>query len=398
MAGGRQGLQLVSWQNWSGSVQCPDARIVRPPDLAALQALLAAPPRQGGLRPIGSGHSFVPFWASTDTLVDLTAFSGLESVSGQVVGVGAGTPLHAIGPLLAEHDLALANMGDIDRQTLAGAVATGTHGTGRGLGSLSSQVVGLELVDGSGNRRWLDDAETLAAARVSLGLLGVLTRIDLAVVPAYGLHERNRREEVETCLEALEQRFDLHRHHEFWWIPKLDRCVSKTLDRIPLPARSRLDELPFGAEGERWGASWQIFPSQRELKFNEMEYAVPAAQAVACFRAVRARMLRDFPELLWPVEYRLLAGDDGWLSPTMGGEVVTLSIHQGAEHDPGPLFEAIEPILLEFGGRPHWGKQHSLDRGALAARYPRFEDFCALRRDFDPAGRLLTPYLAERCR
>lgn len=396
MAGGGTGVQLVSWQNWSGSVRCPQARIERPDDQAALAALVANHDGRGALRALGSGHSFVPFWAQGDVLLDLGAFVGLESVSGNVARLAAATPLAAIGPLLAAEGLALANMGDIDRQTLAGAVATGTHGTGRDLGSLSSQVVAVELVDGRGAVQRLAQAQETAAARVSMGMLGVMTAIELAVVPSYGLHERNRQEGVQECLEQLERRLDEHRHHEFWWVPRVDRCIAKTLDQIEVPAEPRLDEIPFGEEGERYGACWQIFPSVRDLKFNEMEYSVPAAAGMACFHAVRARMLRDFPKLLWPVEYRVVAGDDGWLSPTLGGEVATLSIHQAAEVDQGPLFEAIEPILRDHGGRPHWGKQHSLGGAELASLYPRFDDFSSYRRQLDPDGRFLTAYLAAR--
>lgn len=393
MAGVGPGVQLVSWQNWSGAVQCPNASLERPQNEDELADLIRDHAAEGCVRAVGSGHSFVPFWHDGDTLLDLSAFSGLAGLGDGVARLGAGTPLHAIGPLLAAEGFALANMGDIDRQTLAGVVATGTHGTGRGLGSLSAAVTGIELVDGRGARRTVVPAE-LEAARVALGLLGVMTTIEMAVVPAYGLHERNTKEAVETCLERFETRLGEHRHHEFWWVPRLDVCIAKTLDEIPTPADPRLDELPFGEEGERWGASWQVFPSVRDLKFNEMEYAVPAAAAMDCFRAVRACMLERFPKLFWPVEYRIVAGDEGWLSPTGGVEVATLSIHLAADEDPTALFAAVEPILREHGGRPHWGKRHTLERQDLEALYPRFDDFVMLRRQWDPDGRFLTPYLA----
>lgn len=385
----------MSWQNWSGNVRCPRSRIERPSDVNALAKLIHAHRGSGALRALGSGHSFVPFWADGDTLLDLSALSGLQAVADGVARFSAGTPLHAIGPMLAPHDLALVNMGDIDRQTLAGAVATGTHGTGRGLGSLSSAVEALELVDGSGRIHRVDADGALDAARVGLGLLGVMTAIEIRVIPAYGLLERNQRESVEHCLEQFDSRLEQHRHHEFWWVPKLDVCISKTLDSIAMPEEPRLDELPFGAEGERWGASWQVFPSVRDLKFNEMEYAIPATAGLDCFRAVRRCMLEQFPKLFWPVEYRILAGDAGWLSPTAGGEVATVSIHLAAEEDPTALFAAVEPILRDHGGRPHWGKRHTLARADLEALYPRLADFLALRREWDPDDRFLTGYLAE---
>lgn len=387
---------MSAWTNWSGGVVVPDAHVATPEDEAAVAETVAGLAPGAVLRAVGSGHSFVPFWGAGDRLLDLRRLAGLRAVEGRRVTLGAGTPLHAVGPLLAPHGLALANQGDIDRQTVAGAVATGTHGTGRGLGSLSSMVRRLRLVDGTGAVRVLEDDETLAAGRVSLGLLGVVTEVSLETVPVYGLHERNVVEEVGTTLDALEARLAAHRHHEFWWIPREDRCIAKTLDAVEVPAAPRLEEIPFGEAGERWGASWQVFPSAREQRFEELEYAVPAAEGPACFRALRAVLREAFPKLPWPVEYRVVAGDDGWLSPTAGQEVAAISVHQDARRDPAALFEAAEAVFRDFGGRPHWGKRHGLDATALAERYPRLPDFLALRRRLDPQDRFLTAWLRSR--
>lgn len=386
----------AGWENWSGSVRCPEARVEAPTDASGLGALVREVAGTGCLRAVGSGHSFVPFWQAGDRLVSLEHFRGLLGTDGDTAHFGAGTPIHAIGPLLAAEGRALANQGDIDRQALAGAVATGTHGTGRGLGSLSSAVTGLELVDGRGEVRRIDAGETLDAARVSLGLLGVLTRIGMRTVPIYGLHERNWQEATEQTLEAFDARADDHRHHEFWWLPVSDQCIAKTLTAIEVPAAAHLEEIPFGEAGERWGAAWEVFPSARELRFNEMEYAVPAERGIECFRALRSALLEHFPKLPWPVEYRVLAGDDGWLSPTAGGEVAAISVHQDARRDPEPLFALVEPIFRAFGGRPHWGKCQALPATELRGLYPRLGAFHALRRDFDPEDVFLGAWLAER--
>jgi FAD/FMN-containing dehydrogenase len=251
------------------------------------------------------------------------------------------------------------------------------------------------VVDGTGAVRRIDDPRTLAAARVSLGLLGVSTGIRMRTAPLYGLHERNVVEAVAATLDAFDARLAAHRHHEFWWVPKSDRCIAKTLDMVDVPAAAKLDEIPFGEDGERWGAAWQVFPSDREARFNELEYAVPSDAGLECFRALRAALLAEFPKLPWPVEYRILAGDDGWLSPTAGREVAAISVHQDARRDPGPLFAVAEPILRDFGGRPHWGKCHSLGRSGMAELYPRLDDFHALRRTFDPDDLFLGRWLAE---
>lgn len=381
------------WENWSGSISCPEAQVAAPADVQALASTIESARGQGCLRAIGSGHSFVPFWQPGDRLVSLEKLSGLHGLEGEVAVLGAGTPIHAIGPLLAEQGRALPNQGDIDRQALAGAVATGTHGTGRGLGSLSSAVERLELVDGRGEVRSIAGGDALDAVRVSLGLFGVSSAIGMRTVPLYGLHERNWQEPPDETLAAFEARADAHRHHEFWWMPNSDACIAKTLDVVDVPSTPQLGEIPFGESGERWGVAWQVFPSTRELRFNEMEYAVPAERGLDCFRALRAALLEAFPKLPWPVEYRIVAGDAGWLSPTAGIEVAAISVHQDARRDARPLFEVAEPIFRAFGGRPHWGKCQFLGRDELRALYPRLDEFHALRRDFDPDDLFLGAWL-----
>ena len=215
-------MSPAGWSNWSGRISCPDARIEAPADVDAL--VTEARDDGGALRPLGSGHSFVPFWQPGDTLLDLGAFSGLLGVDAEAgrATFGAATPLHMLGELLEPAGLALANMGDIDRQTLAGALATGTHGTGIELGNLSSRITRLELVDGQGRQIVIEEGDDLRAARVSLGLLGVFTRVTLALQPAYWLHERNRVLAPEACVESLAEQVAAHRHFEFWWVPRTD--------------------------------------------------------------------------------------------------------------------------------------------------------------------------------
>jgi FAD/FMN-containing dehydrogenase len=382
------------WTNWSGSVRLPDAEIHTPVHADQLTELLARVRRTGGrLRAIGAGHSFVPFWQDGDLIVSLARFSGVLHEEAQQVRFGAGTRLADVGPLLAERDLALANMGDIDRQSLAGAVATGTHGTGIGLGSLSSQVCALEVMRADGSTWQVRGGEELEATRVSLGLLGISTAVTLQTVPIYGLHERNRLCGIELGLESVGPRAGEHRHVEFWWIPRTDTCVLKTLDVIALPEQPRLDEIPFGSSGERWGPSYRVFPSTRDLEFNEMEYAIPLDYAPDCFRALRRQILDAYPKLPWPIEYRLVAGDAGWLSPTQGAPVATISVHQGADRAWEPLFDLLEPLLRAFGGRPHWGKLHRLDAASLQPLYPRLGEFAALCRRYDPEGLFRNPWL-----
>ncbi|HTO09640.1 MAG TPA: D-arabinono-1,4-lactone oxidase, partial [Myxococcota bacterium] len=308
------------------------------------------------------------------------------------VCVRAGTKLHALGEPLLAAGLAMRNLGDVDVQALAGAVSTGTHGTGPTLSNVSSQVVGARLVLASGAPLELSaesDAERLDAARVSLGLLGVFSTLTLETVPAFRLHERIWRTGIEECLAELSADVAAQRHYEFWWYPHKDYAERKSLALTDAPPES-----VAGRKGERIDWSARIFPSLRELRFNELEYSVPAAAGPACFRAVRERMRTRWREVVWPVEYRTLGADSAWLSTAHRRDSVAISLHQDAKLECDAFFADCEPIFSEHGGRPHWGKLHNLGARELAERYPRWNDFLALRRELDPRGLFLNEYLA----
>lgn len=384
------------WTNWSGRVRCTPARWLRPTDEAEIAtAVVSAAEAQRGVRVAGSGHSFTPLVATDDVLLSLDAWQGIESIDGatQQATIRAGSRLSSLGEPLREAGLALANQGDVDVQALAGALATGTHGTGATLGNLSSRLVGLRLLTGTGELLVIDgtrDPDLLAAARVSLGALGVVTAARLQLVPAYRLHERIWKVGIEECLDHLDEHVRAHRHFEFFWYPHKDYAEMKALDPTDAPA----DPLE-GRKGERIDWSYKIFPSVRELRFNEMEYSVPAEAGLACFRAVRARMRERHPDVVWPVEYRTVAADDGWLSPAYQRDSVAISLHQDASLPCDEFFADVEPIFREHGGRPHWGKLHNLTAAQLATLYPRWDDFRALRRRLDPYGVFLNGHLRE---
>lgn len=383
-----------SWASWSGRVRCAPARIEAPRDE---EEVIAAVRRAGAeglvVRAAGAGHSHTPLVATDGVVLSLDALHGIESFDpGSLEAtIRAGTRIHDLGEPLRRLGGALANQGDVDTQALAGAVGTGTHGTGPALGSISTRVTGLRFVDAAGGlREWreADDAEKLAAARVSLGLLGLVTAVRLRLVPPYRLHERVWRGPVDETLERLPELVGATRHFEFFWMPERDVAEMKALD----PTTAAPDDLP-DRKRERIDWSDRIFPSIRDVRFNEMEYALPAAAGPACFRAVRDRMRSRHAGVRWPVEYRTLAADDVWLSPAYARATVTISLHQDADLPCDEFFGDVEAILRDHGGRPHWGKVHSLGGAELAPLYPRWDDFRRVRRELDPAGRFLNSYL-----
>jgi FAD/FMN-containing dehydrogenase len=375
----------VAWQNWSGSVACQPTMQAQPRGLDELCRLVRAA-RQ--VRVVGTGHSFVPLCASDDLLLNLDRLDSAieEQPDERQAWIPAGWKISALGAPLQAQGLGLANQGDIDTQALAGAIGTGTHGTGPGLGNLAAMVTGLRLVGADGDLVEWTDPSVLRALRLSMGMFGVVTAVRLRLLPAYRLHERIWREPIDTCLSRLDERIAATRHFEFFWAPPTDDCLMKALhptDAVDQPGR----------EGERVDWSHRIFPSIRERRFNECEYCMPAASGPACFAALRQLMRERFPSVAWPIEYRTLAGDDALLSSTQGAASVTLSLHEGAEHPHEPFFREAEAICRAHGGRPHWGKWHSLARNDIDRLYPGAEAFRALRRRHDPKGKFLNDYL-----
>jgi FAD/FMN-containing dehydrogenase len=400
------GALWAGWRNWSGSVECAPAQIAMPTTEAEIAALVATQP-QGGVRVAGTGHSFTPLCATDGTLISLDGMQGLieaDAASGTAT-FRAGTKISQMGAPLLAAGLAMANMGDIDTQALAGAVGTGTHGTGQTLGSISTQVVGMRLVLATGDL--LDcspehEPAIFNAARVSVGTFGILTRITLRVLPAYRLHERTWPASFEECMAQLPTLIAENRHFEFFWSPGEDMCAMKTLN--PTAAEALEEERPVPAapgrmarylSPERIDWSYRIFPSVRAIKFVEMEFSVPAAHGPDCFSEIRQMMRTRHPDVLWPIEYRTLHSDDIPLSTASGRETVTISIHQAAELPYRDFFADAEAIFRNHHGRPHWGKMHTHTARELRDLYPRWDAFLALRAQVDPDGRFLNTYLRE---
>ncbi len=385
-----------SWQNWSGALSCHPHALALARDEAELATIVHLAAREGHtLRPLGSGHSSSELCTTDGVLLSLARWTGIESVdpAARTATVRAGTVLHDLGHALHAHGLALHNLGDIDRQALAGALSTGTHGTGATLGNLASAVTALRLVTADGELLELragrpSDRDLLRAARVSLGVLGLLSTVTLRVAPSFRLHERVWRTSLDEALANVDNWISTHRHFEFFYFPKHDFAECKAIDPTDAQPESVADR-----DGERIGWSHEILPSVREQKFHEMEYSVPAELGATCFREMAQRLRARHPEVVWPMEYRCVAPDDALLSMAHGRDTVAISVHQDGRFAHEPVFAELEPIAVEAGGRPHWGKWHRLEAKQLERVYPEWERFRAIRRHVDPSGLFLSPYL-----
>ncbi len=424
------------WRNWGRSESVRPQRVEFPPTVAAVQrAVAAAVVQRMPVKAVGAGHSFTGIAVAPGVLLDLRDLSGLVAVDGERgrVTLLAGTRLFQIPALLAPHGLAMENLGDIDRQSISGAVSTGTHGTGARFGGIATQVVGATLVTATGDLLRVNDDENpelLPAVALGLGALGILVEITLQCVPAYVLHAVERPEALDDVLTAVDDRVAASDHFEFYWFPHTDRAMTKTNTRLPetaprhplSPVGKWVDDTLVGSglhqvacttgklvpglvppinrvSAKVWGdreftdASARVFATNRSVRFREMEYALPAENVRPAFDQLRTLIDDRGWRIGFPVEVRFAAADDRWLSTAHGRASGYIAVHRYWREDPTEYFEAVEEIMLGHGGRPHWGKMHTLDASVLRGRYPRFDDFVALRDRLDPQRMFRNPYL-----
>jgi L-gulonolactone oxidase len=400
----------MSWHNWSGHIRCnPSSQIDIASESDVLAAIATAARTRTTIRQRGTGHSCSPLCATDDVLMSFHGLKGITQIDpvAKSARIGPGTPISDMGEPLCKAGLALENQGDIDLQTLAGAIATGTHGTGLRLGNISSKIVGLRLALASGDVVSLSPASEprlFDAAVVSLGALGVILDVTIALVKRYRLHERNRALAVEDCLAQFPKLQEEHRNVEFFWLPVFDKCIVKALDETQAPPTPEdLMDPPMGTPGtlerylrpERVHWSHRIYPSRRAALFNEMEFAVPLERGLDCFTEIRAMMQSEFPSVTWAVEYRPLAADNAYLSQAHGRPSACISVHEEASRDCLAFFSAAQEIFLSYGGRPHWGKTHFCTARQLESLYPRWSDFVDVRNELDPRGIFLNEHLRE---
>jgi FAD-linked oxidoreductase len=387
------------------------------------------------IRARGSGHSFTAVGAAHDVALDLGNWTGVVSADLKTceVTVRAGTTLRALNAELDRLGLAMTNLGDIDAQTIAGAISTGTHGTGARFGGISTQVTALELVqpDGSVVSCSAEERpELFAAARVGLGALGVISTVTLRTEPSFVLAAEERPEPLEDVLANLDDNCAANDHFEFYWFPYGRNALTKRNNRLPAGttpeplSRARqfveyrlMENTIFGAVCRVGRAvpklvaplnrlsssvlsprsyrdvSHKVFVTNRDVRFVESEYAIPRESIGQVLGELRARVPKLANPVMFPVEIRVAAADDIWLSTAYQRDSAYIAIHQFVGMPYREYFDLFEAVVGAVGGRPHWGKMHTLDADVLRERYPRFDDFAALRATVDPTGVFANPYL-----
>jgi L-gulonolactone oxidase len=424
------------WANWAGDQRCRPARIVAPRSREELAEAVGAAASAGEkVKVTGSGHSFTEAAMTDATMVRLDALRGVLDADREsgLVRVGAGTVLRDLNQELAALGLGLENMGDIDAQTVAGAISTGTHGTGAGFGNISVRVEGVELVLADGSVRELSaagDPELLRAARIGIGALGAISTVTLRCFPAFTLRREDSAHQLADVLDRFDELAERNDHFELFTFPYSDRALVLERNRTaeaPKP-KSRVVALLNDVLLENWALeamavtgkamprtipalarfaglvatgtnnqdrSDRIFVNQRNVRFTEMEYAVPRADGPTAVRRVVEWVRANRYPVFFPIEVRVAAGDDASLSTAHERDTAYIAVHQYRGMEWRPYFEAVESIMNDYDGRPHWGKRHFQTAETLAPRYPKWAEFQAARDTLDP-GRVFTNEYAER--
>ncbi len=423
------------WHNWSGSVECRPQEIGRPGSIDELARIVASSGRAGRhVRVAGTGHSFTPLVQTDDVLLSLDNLQGIEGIDKEhgTVTVLGGTKLKLLGDTLLKNGLAQENLGDIDVQSISGAISTGTHGTGIHFGTLSTQVEALTLVTASGDILECSsthEPDIFKAAQVSLGTLGVIARVTLRVVPSKRLHFKAHRESLVDCLNNLERYKQENSHFEFFWFPYTKWVQTKFLNEtesepnagslwgninkivlenglfwalsecsrlLPPLARSISNISALGiASVDEVDYSHHVFATPRMVRFQEMEYNVPAEHAATVLNEINTCINEQRFAVHFPVECRFVRADDIWLSPAYQRDSSYIAVHMYKGMQYKPYFRHIEKIFERYQGRPHWGKMHTRSAEQLAALYPRWHDFRRVRASLDPQGVFLNDYLRQ---
>ena len=425
---------MIEWRNWTDDQVCRPAEIARPHDAKGVTEIIDRATERGlSIRVAGSGHSFNGSVLTDGLLVTLENMNHVIDVDRDagLVRVEAGITLRALNEILADNGLALENLGDIDHQTIAGATSTGTHGTGGRFRNLSDALRSIEFVTADGSILEVDqesDADVWRAARVGLGALGVVTAVTLRVVPAFTLRGVDDTAPLDEVLEGIDDLVDTHEHFEFYNFPHSSLAITRTSDRVDGPPRPRsrprawltdvlLNNHTLGSAcrlGRRFPSriptinriasriagrhlrvdrSDRVFATVRRFRFTEMEYALPRAAAAAAVRGVRRVINEGGFHVPLPMEVRFVAADDAFLSPATGRATCYVAVHMFERMAWRAYFGAVEEIMRELGGRPHWGKRHFQSVESLRPLYPDWDRFADVRARLDPSGIFTNAYI-----
>jgi FAD-linked oxidoreductase len=424
---------MARWSNWSKEQSCRPISIERPGSVAELQRVVSEATNAGRtVRASGTGHSFTDIALTDGVMVrldQLTSVIGHDRDRGRFK-VEGGLVLGELNRALDRHGVAFANLGDIDRQTVSGSISTGTHGTGVGFPSVSAQIAEVELITADGSLLTIDDSrpDLLRAARVGLGALGIVYSVTIDVVPAFTIDRTDRSRPLDETLERLDELVAANDHFEFYVFPYTETALCRESRRSTADPAPRNRALAYAQDVmlENWVAqlfvlaarrvpsqterfsklaaagvgqtrtidrSFEVFASERHVRFTEMEYAIPREHAREALRRVLAIASKAEHHVAFPIEVRFASGDDSYLSTSCGRDTAYIAVHQDPKLDWEPYFAEVEAVMREYEGRPHWGKRHTRTAEEFSALYPEWEAFAKARDELDPGRSFRNAYI-----
>lgn len=391
---------MEEWVNWSGSLRFRPKEFLQPESEDQLREIIRQCYRSGRkFRLAAAGHSSSPLVKTDQVLIHLHHFKKLISVQSAdgTAALQTGMTVHESNSELKKAGLALFNTGDVDVQTLSGAISTGTHGTGKKMQNLASMLEGVRMIDHKGDVLELNQKEhpdMMRAMRVSLGAFGIFTEITVKTLPLFKLHRAELCTDIETCLEHFDMLGNENRNVDFYWYPRSDEAKIRVLNEPGNGTQNFSFKHRCKSVEEGWVGD--ILPRHRDLKFDETEFALDAANGLECFNAIRKRMKEKHRmNVAWRVLVRTIAKDDNYLSPHYGRDSIAISVHHNAGLPFEDFFRDLEPIFVEFGGRPHWAKKHWRKAHHLAPLYPEWKKFHEIRKRLDPEGFFMNEHLHE---
>lgn len=439
MASLRQEIQK-EWKNWSGTVTCTPLQTFYPKSIEEVVLLVRRTKNAGKyLRIVGSGQSFSSLVHTDQVLLSLEELAGIEQLDTEqgTITVYGGTIIQEILTEAASVGYTLENVGTMHEQSIAGAISTGAHGTGIKYGALATQVLAFTIVTAEGKLLECSpsyNTEVFKAAQLSLGLIGVIVKATMRITPLYPLREHRYTigfDELPAQYEPLAKK---HRHVSLYWHPYTDTVQVRTLDRTEEHLATEEEPLdtdeehPVRNKGsfERLALrlfSWIIrfYPQLTKhisrwyahiatsvetvtycegeafyapvIVYNEMEYYLPIEHIPAVMMAIRDTIEQGQLPVHLPIAIRFVQEDDIWLSPAYErtSAAIAISIGKGMPYE--NVFKAIEAIFHQYGGRPHWGKIHTLTPEQVRVMYPKWDAFVHLRTLFDPYETLGNSYV-----
>lgn len=419
-------------KNWAGNLVFEPSEVITPDSVEEIKsAVKKAAQLKKKIRTRGTGHSWTGLIATNEIYLHLDKLQGVIEVdqTQNSIKAYAGTKLFLFGEEAFKAKLAMENQGDINKQSIAGATSTGTHGTGLTLQSVANQISAMTIINARGEEIHIDKhSPYFQAARLSLGSLGIISDMTFRLTKAYKLKENSFAEDFNQSLDKFQERLKSNRHLEMFYFPVGDWSLTKMMNISQEEPSSKnllhtaneivlenwlytqlnriasstgryklIDKImrTFVSPKEKVDWSHRAFPTERSFKFMEMEYNLPLEKFQSVMEEVRAAIKKHNFQTLFPIEIRFVKADELWLSPAYQRDSVYLAVHTYISENYRPYFDCMEEIFQRHGGRPHWGKWHTMKKEKLKEVYPRFEEFLSVRKEFDPDGIFLNDHLKE---